>query len=448
MKQNSTVYMNLKQLEQLVWRQVQETFAQVMKKLLEDMDQQIADERDKKQYRWVSKRPLQITSLFGELTVERTYYRDRTQNEYVYLLDRYLDFENAGHLSPMVEEAAIELAIQGPSYRKAARALETFLGYSAISHEAIRRHLLETTPIPNPRETIHHQVLFIEVDGLFVKHQEKGVRGKEERVAKIHQGWEENGKRIQLKEKRHFIHRGKQPFWEALEDFLTETYDYDPIVHKLVINGDGASWITACRDYFRDRAFFCIDRFHVIRDIRRLFFGHPRYKNVRKALRAWDGTAVVTELNSAVGTLESETQEERLEALIQQLENYPEALGDYRKWLETFAINTEGMRTMGSAEATMSQLAKRMKNGRSWVEKGKQAMMNGLVAQMDHMGLQTLFGRMDRWNEVKQDEAKPPKHYVEKVTHTVGEWAQGNLQYLQGKSGIPIHRALKALKGF
>ncbi|MFT8312612.1 MAG: UPF0236 family protein, partial [Sporolactobacillus sp.] len=127
MKQNSTVYMNLKQLEQLVWRQVQETFAQVMKKLLEDMDQQIADERDKKQYRWVSKRPLQITSLFGELTVERTYYRDRIQNEYVYLLDRYLDFENAGHLSPMVEEAAIELAIQGPSYRKAARALETFL---------------------------------------------------------------------------------------------------------------------------------------------------------------------------------------------------------------------------------------------------------------------------------------------------------------------------------
>ncbi|BBO00412.1 UPF0236 family transposase-like protein [Sporolactobacillus terrae] len=115
MKQNNTVYMNLKQLEQWVWRQLQETFTQVMKKLLEDMDQQIADERDKKQYRLVSKRPLQITSLFGELTIERAYYRDRTKNEHVYLLDRYLAFEKAGHLSPMVEEAAIELAIQGPS---------------------------------------------------------------------------------------------------------------------------------------------------------------------------------------------------------------------------------------------------------------------------------------------------------------------------------------------
>jgi hypothetical protein len=46
----------------------------------------------------------------------------------------------------------------------------------------------------------------------------------------------------------------------------------------------------------------------------------------------------------------------------------------------------------------------------SWVEEGKQAMMTGLVAQMDHLGLQTLFGRMDRWNDVQQEEANPPKH--------------------------------------
>lgn len=448
MKQNTTSYMNLKQLEQLVWRQVQETFAQVMKKLLEDMDQQIAEERDKKQYRLVSKRPLQITSLFGELTIERNYYQDREKQTYVYLLDQYLAFENAGHLSPMVEEAAIDLAIQGPSYRKAARALETFLGYRVLSHEAIRRHLLEINLIPRGQEPIHHQVLFIEVDGLFVKHQEQGIRGKEERIAKVHQGWEKNGKRVQLRHKRHFVHRGKKPFWEALEDFLIETYDYDPTVHKLVINGDGASWISACRDYFRDRAFFCIDRFHVVRDIRRLFLGHPRYRAIRKALRVWDGARVLTELNSAVGTLESETQEERLEALIHQLEQYPEALGDYRKWLETFDIDTETMRTMGSAEATMSQFSKRMKNGRSWVEKGKQAMMTGLVAQMDGLGLQTVFGRIDRWSDTQPEELQPPRHYVEKVTHTVGKLIRGNIKYLQSKSGIPVHRALKALQGF
>ena len=40
------------------------------------------------------------------------------------------------------------------------------------------------------------------------------------------------------------------------------------------------------------------------------------------------------ELNSAVGTLEDDEQEERLEAFIRQLEKYPEALGDYRTGLK------------------------------------------------------------------------------------------------------------------
>ena len=51
MQKNTTEFPNLKQIEQLVWRQLQETFSRVMKTLLEDMDQQIAEERDKKRYR-------------------------------------------------------------------------------------------------------------------------------------------------------------------------------------------------------------------------------------------------------------------------------------------------------------------------------------------------------------------------------------------------------------
>lgn len=263
----------------------------------------------------------------------------------------------------------------------------------------------------------------------------------------VHQGWEKNGKRVRLKDKRHFVYRGKKPFWEAFEDFLMDHYAYDPTVHKLIINDDGAGWITACREHFRNRAFFCIDRFHVARELRGLFRGHPRFKNVRKAFRAWDGEALLVALNSAVGTLESQTKEDRLSDLIQQLEQYPEALGDYRDWLKTQGINTEGMRPMGSAERTMSVFAKRMKNGRNWVEKGKQAMMTGLVVHLDNRGLQTLFGCVERWSEAPTEE-KPSKHYEEKVAHTVGEMTRGNIQYLQGKAGLPVHRALRALQSF
>src|SRR5699024_6680060 len=91
----------------------------------------------------------------------------------------------------------------------------------------------------------------------------------------------------------------------------------------------GAKWITSCREYFRHNAIFVIDRFHVARDVQRLFRKHPRYRAIRKKLASYDWRGFMVELNSAVGTLENEKKEERLEELIGQLSQYPEALGDY-----------------------------------------------------------------------------------------------------------------------
>lgn len=446
MKNDNTIYPTLKELEQLMWKTLQETFSVVMTSVLEEYDQQIANERDKQRFHLKDKRNMTIESLFGEIELKRNYYRDRQTGSYVYLLDQYLGFEGIKGFSPLVEEAAIELAVTSPSYRKAARTLEMLLGYRVISHEAIRQHLLDVEALQKGRQTLIKPVLFVEVDGLYLKRQEKRIKGKEEKIAAVHQGWEINGKRVSLKEKRHYVHRGKEPFWEGFETFLMDNYEYDPTIHRLVINGDGANWITICREEFQDRAFFIIDRFHVARDIRRLFAEHPRYHAMTKALAKYDGERLIIELNSAVGTLESESKEERLEALISQLEQYPKALGDYRVWLKEQGIDTEGMRPMGSAEGTMSVFAKRLKNGRSWVEEGASAMMTAMVARMDKLPLRTLIGHVKSWTE--PEETKPPKHYLEKVTSTIGEATRDNIMYLKRRANIPVYRALNDLKGF
>jgi hypothetical protein len=65
-----------------------------------------------------------------------------------------------------MEEAAIELAIQGPAYRKAARTLETLLGYRVISHETIRKPLLEVSSIPK-RESVHQPGCPHALDSIF-----------------------------------------------------------------------------------------------------------------------------------------------------------------------------------------------------------------------------------------------------------------------------------------
>src|SRR5690606_40719960 len=82
----------------------------------------------------------------------------------------------------------------------------------------------------------------------------------------------------------------------------------------------------------------------------------PIYRAIRKALAAYDGQKLLIELNSAVGTLEKESREERLEELIKQLEQYPEALGDYRKWLDEKGIDTEGMRDRKSTRLNSSHV--------------------------------------------------------------------------------------------
>ncbi|WP_188624700.1 UPF0236 family transposase-like protein, partial [Caldalkalibacillus thermarum] len=43
---------------------------------------------------------------------------------------------------------------------------------------------------------------------------------------------------------------------------------------------------TACREYFKERAFYCMDRFHLAREIRRLCRKHPRYRQMQEALEA------------------------------------------------------------------------------------------------------------------------------------------------------------------
>ncbi len=439
----------MKELEQITYRALQESFSQVMSQTLQELDETIATTRDKKRFYFKDKRTLKFESVFGQVELKRNYYQDRETGNYVFLLDQYLAFDGTKGMSPVVQDLAIELAVTGVSYRQASRAMEKLLGYPVISHEGIRQQLLNTEVVPEKSVPLEQDVVFVEVDGLYTKSQEKNKKGREIKIASVHQGWEMNGKRAKLIEKRHFIHEGKLPFWEEFEQYLMATYEYDPTKHHLVINGDGAKWITSCRDYFRSNATFVIDRFHVARDVQRLFRKHPRYRAIRKKLANYDWEGFMVELNSAVGTLENEKKEERLEELIAQLSQYPEALGDYREKLRGKGIDTTGFRPMGSAEGTMSVFARRLKNGRSWCENGLDKFIDIMVALKDNLEIKTLQGMLEPTMEIaeKSKKEKPPKHFVEKLKDSAAEATRNNLGYLKGALGKPVTAALKGLRG-
>lgn len=447
MKKDTTNLPTLKEIELDLFRLLQKTFSEVLSSILEEFDQEIASTRDKQRFYLQDKRKATLDTMFGTISIKRNYYRDRKANEYVSLLDRHLAFEGAKGVSPLVENMAMEMAVTGSSYRHASSTLSRLLGYNVISHETIRQHLLETKVSFQKDMDPKHRVLFVEVDGLYIKRQQEHRKGKEEKIAFVHEGWKKNGKRTSLIKKRHYIHRGKEPFWEGFEQFLFENYAYDPKYHILIINGDGAGWITSCQEHFKKNAFFTIDRFHVARDVQSIFREHPRYRSIRKKLSQYDVDGIFIELNSAIGTLNDPKKEEYLEALIRQLESYPEALSDYRDWLQDRGIKTKGMRPMGSAEATMSVFAKRVKNGRAWVKKGIESFLDVMVGLKDRLPINTLSGTIDG-NNSQLSEVPKPKFYLEKLTNAASEATRNNVPYTLGSKGKPIYHVLKVFQGF
>jgi hypothetical protein len=441
-------YPTLKELEKSLFHLLQVTFGEVMHKILTDLDAAIAEQRDKKRFQMKDKREVQIDTAFGPLLIKRNYYYDRQKGKYLSLLDQYLQYDGSKGFSPFLEEWALEMAAAGPSYRQAVNHMESVLGYRVMSHEALRQHLLQTEIEPTKRVSHSCQVLFVETDGLYTKRQRHKRRGQELKIAAVHEGWEVNGKRVKLKNKRHYIHQGKESFWEGFETFLEENYDYDPLETKLIINGDGASWITASQEYFRGNSLFVLDRYHVARDIRALLKEHARYRHIQIALKNYDADQLLLELHSAIGTLETEEAEGRLEALIQFLEKHKKGLMDYRKWLREQGVDTTGMRPMGSAEATMSVFAKRLKNGRSWSEKGLYAMAHLLVAMKDRLSIKTIWGHWNLEGKEERRETLRSENRLKRYQKVAEETVRSNIPYLQNPSGTPIYKALKALSSF
>src|SRR5699024_7568551 len=201
-KRNGVLIMNsiisqfsLKELEKITFRVLQESFSKIMSKLLVELDQLIANNRDKQRFELKDKRKLSFDSMFGHVELRRNYYLDRDTGKYLSLLDRHLDIDGGQMMSPAVQDLAIELAVTGVSYRQASDALEKLLGYPVISHEGIRQQVLQTDVVPKEKQSISGDVIFVEVDGLYTKSQEKGRKGRELKISAVHEGWEMNGKR-------------------------------------------------------------------------------------------------------------------------------------------------------------------------------------------------------------------------------------------------------------
>ena len=446
MSHHTTNAQTFKELETTLFRLLQAEFATLMAHVLEEWDTRLMQERDTKRFRYKDRREASVDTVFGTIRYTRRLYVDRETGKTVYLLDQVLQFDGSQGLSPHLEEIAVRWATDGPSYRAAADRIEEFLGYRPLSHEAIRKRLLEAAQQEETwraKKLRAPRVLFVEVDGLHVKLQRQKQKTMEHRMAIVHEGWVREGRRVRLKAKRHFKHEGKEEFWSAFGEFLLKYYDMDENTW-LVVGGDGAPWIGECTSYFH-RCIYMLDRFHVARDLKR-FIGHlPEvWQRVRKMLAAGDGhglAKLVREID--LETIANEQREE-WRKYVGFIDQHAEHLTDYRQILQAHGIDTSGMRPMGSAEAQMRVFARRTKRrGYSWSKQGSSAIIRMIIASKENW---------HREDEQQVTGLEPVKVRVRNILQetrrpSVGV-VNGTLPILHGRDKArPLGEALKALSG-
>lgn len=448
MSHYTTTIPTMKELEQWMFRKMQEEFAGAMKTALEMLDQRILEERDRKRFRVKEERETSVNTVFGAIRFKRRLYHDRQSGKYVYLLDQMLQFEGRGKVSPHLEETAIAFACQGPSYRDSAKRLEQLLGYTVLSHQAIREKLLAKAKIEtHAEERRSPRVLFVEVDGLYTKLQRSKKRGMENAIAVVHEGWQKNGKRVQLKNKQYYLHTAGGDFWEGFGDFLVERYEMDENTW-LVVNGDGAPWIGEWESYFH-QCLYMLDRFHVARDLKR-FVGHlPRvWEAVRNALAKPDAAALLAAVESVADQEIAQEYRQDWNAYKDYLQRHRKHLDDYRKTLQEKGIDTSAMRPMGSAESQMRIFAKRTKRGGySWSERGIKAMLKMMIRCKEAGKVRIATSRQEK-KQAKALGTVNMRKLMKNVTQEVKGYVRGMIRLLHGaKQSSTTGMALKGLRG-
>ncbi len=174
----------------------------ILKTLLENYDNKIKENRDKKIFRHKGYKVNSIKTVLGIVTYKRAIYEyienENTKREckkYIFLLDELVNITAIGKISANLVEKILSTAVETNSYRDASSQLMENINI-AISHEAVRNVVIQEGMkiIEKEQEEIKLDskdklipgikeipVLFEEADGLWINLQGKD---REEQKAK------------------------------------------------------------------------------------------------------------------------------------------------------------------------------------------------------------------------------------------------------------------------
>lgn len=344
---------SFKTLEQKIYAYVCELGREITRLMLEHYDDELAQERDRPNYRDKGKRSATIKTVYGEVSYSRRVYETKTKEgkkAYVYLLDEAMQMEKIGLISTNLAEK-IALSVTESPYRVTAEGISGTCGQSIsaggvwnLMQRLGERISEEETQAVRQMEAGKSQgtkavpVLFEEMDGVWLHMQErhhKKMKSREMKVFTMYEGWDaekEKQKRSTLVEKTMLAGmEGSMEFHAKREACIQTKYAPEEIGQR-ILNGDGGGWI---REVYDPEAIFQLDRYHIYQEILRKIADKKAQREIRELLEADRPDEMLEYIRTYAVSVESPDENDKRSRnameLYRYLEHNKEGLLPYHK---------------------------------------------------------------------------------------------------------------------
>lgn len=217
-----------------------------------------------------------ISTILGDVKLNRRYYQSKVNDQYIYLLDDFLGIEPHQRIDGSLEEDILEKASQ-MSYQNTIDSYDDIGIHSRMTvKNIVHKYEAKSTELPTgDKKTVPY--LYIEADEDHVAYQDG--TNQEIRLVYVHEGFQEKKSakdRSRLKITRRFAGRYKDTdeLWADVAYFLEEQYETTKC-KQIYLSGDGAHWIKKGLDFLPAKTTFVLDPFHTSQALKRASVGVP-----------------------------------------------------------------------------------------------------------------------------------------------------------------------------
>jgi len=311
-----------KEIEKKIYKEVCNLGIELLLRIIEDMDRQVMESRDKRKYRHKGIAKSVVKTVMGELEYERRVYISKEAIEGKrshYLLDEEMGLEGIiGKMSENLSEAIIEAVCEEP-YRKATeriselsnQGMSTMGVWNVTQAMGVRVEKEEKAAAARAKKhggtgEVERKVLFEENDGVYLslqgesrkKHGEHG----ELKVGIAYSGARQTGtERYNLADKVAYATFGSSTEFHAGKEGVIAGYFNVDEIEQRIINADGAVW---ARGDIGENMHYQLDPYHRNRaigryvaddekraELRELLYGNEIDKLLKTIAGYADGTA-------------------------------------------------------------------------------------------------------------------------------------------------------------